>query len=781
MGVASYYLGSYQQSINYHLDQLEIVKELGNKELTSSILINIGNVFQSQGNYDLALKYYQHSLEINREIGNQSREAKCYSNLGATFHYLSQIDNAIYHNKLSLNLAREINDFAQQAVALRNLGCTYESLGKYQEAKDFYEEDLALTNKIGDRHGEAQCLGNIGNIYQALGEFDYAINFHEQSLIINRELGIRLGETRSLTNLGVAYRSLQQYEKAIQHHQESLKISQEIGNYQEEGTVLLNLANVYLSTQDYNKEYEYLELALKIFQQIDNLRGQAYVLGSLGVACRNLGQQEKAIEYVQKQFILADKIDDSRLKGVALTHKGSLMLYQNNLSQSKEALLQAVNIWESLRIGLNHDVDKVSLFNTQTDAYFLLQKVLVAQNKYCEALEISERSRARALFESIKIISTELSTQSHLQKVEELPNINKLTETAVNHSATVVEYSIIDPDILYIWVIKPSGELIFRNVDLNPLLEDDTSLREISREMQQRLDAGSWLEDASNFSQQLYDCLIQPITDLLPKNSDELVIFIPQHELFLVPFSALQNKTGEFLIERYTILIAPSIQILELTREQKERIRLKTKSNALVVGNPKMPIIPFSKPQKPLKPLPHSKQEAEEIATILNTEAITGSKATKTYIKQLLPKASLIHLATHGLLDLFDELGIPGAIAFAPSNGDSGFLNSSEILNLNLSADLVVLSACNSGRGVITNDGILGLSRCFLIAGVSSLIVSLWEVSDNSTKLLMIKFYENLQNEMNKAQALRQAMLSVMEEYRNCPQMWAAFTLIGEV
>lgn len=787
LGATSYYLGDYQQSIKFHFEQLKIVEQLKDKESKASALMNLGNAYQAQGNYDSAVEYYQYSLAIKREIEDRSGEAKCYSNLGATFHYHSQSDKAIYYNKLALNLARETNDIAQQAAALGNLGCIYESLGQYQQAIDFYEQDLALANEIGDRHGEAQCLGNLGNIYQALGEYHYAIEMHEKSLKINRELEIKLGETRCLTNLGIAYRCLQQYEDAIQYHQESLKISQEIKSYQEEGTVLHNLANVYLSIQNYKDAYKYLKKALSFFQQIDNLRGQAYVLSSLSIACNYLGDQEKAIDYIQKQLTLANKIDDSRLKGAALTNKGYLLFQKNCLMKAKKILIQAVNVWESLRIELKRDVDKVSLFNTQTDAYFLLQEVLVAQNKYCEALEISERSRARALLESMKIVSTELSTQLNLQKIEKVPNINKLKKIVIDYNATVVEYSIIYSYILYIWVIQPSGEIIFRNVDLNPLLENNISLREISIQIQQRLDSGSWLGDASNFSKKLHDYLIQPITDLLPTNANDLVIFIPQHELFLVPFSALQDKAGKFLIEKHTILISPSIQVLELTKNQQEQIRLRNNSNtanyidALVVGNPKMPIIPFSKPPEPLKPLPHSQKEAEEIAALLKTKAITGENATKAHIKKLLPNANIVHLATHGLLNLVDELGIPGGIALAPSNDDSGFLSPSEILNLNLNADLVVLSACNTGRGVVTNDGILGLSRCFLITGVPSLIVSLWEVPDSSTSLLMVKFYQNLQKKMNKAQALRKATLSMMEKYRNCPQMWAAFTLIGQV
>jgi CHAT domain-containing protein len=141
--------------------------------------------------------------------------------------------------------------------------------------------------------------------------------------------------------------------------------------------------------------------------------------------------------------------------------------------------------------------------------------------------------------------------------------------------------------------------------------------------------------------------------------------------------------------------------------------------------------------------------------------------------------ARIIHLATHGLLDDFLGVGVPGAIALAPSSSDNGLLTASEILNLKLSAELVVLSACNTGRGRITSDGVIGLSRSLISAGVPSLIVSLWSVPDAPTTQLMTEFYRNLQHGSNKAQALRAAMLTTMKQYPR-PSEWAAFTLMGE-
>ncbi len=259
-----------------------------------------------------------------------------------------------------------------------------------------------------------------------------------------------------------------------------------------------------------------------------------------------------------------------------------------------------------------------------------------------------------------------------------------------------------------------------------------------------------------------------------------LAIAPQQGYLFLVPFPALQDKLGKHLIEKHTILTAPTIQILDLTRQQRDKIGdRRLGSQSLVVGNPTMPSVLLSPGEKPqqLSSLPSAEREANAIAPLLNTLPLIGNQATETTIKQQLGKARIIHLATHGLLD--EEQGLGSAIAFTPSTQDDGLLTAAEILDLQLNAELVVLSACDTGRGRITGDGVVGLSRSFISAGVPSIIVSLWQVPDAPTASLMTQFYQNFSSNPDKAQALRSAMLVTMKQHPN-PKNWAAFTLIGE-
>lgn len=279
------------------------------------------------------------------------------------------------------------------------------------------------------------------------------------------------------------------------------------------------------------------------------------------------------------------------------------------------------------------------------------------------------------------------------------------------------------------------------------------------------------LRQISQPLQQLHQILIEPIAENLPTDSNTHIIFIPQGSLFLVPFPALQDSKGKFLIEKHTIITAPSIQVLEFIQKRSADVP-ESSLEALVVGNPKMPTIPLTEPPVELRDLAWAKTEAIAIAPLLNTQAITGADATKAYITQLLPKAKLIHFATHGLLDDIRQLGIPGAIALAPSEEDNGFLTAGEIYDMKLNAELVVLSACSTGQGKITGDGVIGLSRCLIAAGVKSVIVSLWSVEDLSTALLMVQFYQIFQQGVAATVALNEAQRWLLGVTKTELEVW---------
>jgi CHAT domain-containing protein len=475
----------------------------------------------------------------------------------------------------------------------------------------------------------------------------------------------------------------------------------------------------------------------------------------------------------------------------------------NQFAAATEQLYAAVQVLESLRNPQLTDAQKRAFYDTQARTFRLLQLALIGQNDIPKALEISERGRARAF---VELLANQQTDNEATPVVPPPLTVAQIQQIAKAENATLVQYSNIFDRFLYIYVIQPTGEVAFRQVplgnqtEINPiaLLNDplfrggqaqptDTVVSGLVNGTRSALRLGNTAtitavptgeNSPDHRLRELHKLLIEPIADLLPSNPTDRIIFVPQGSLFLVPFPALNDANGDYLIQHHTVLTAPSIQVLTSTRQQRSTLP-NNPDNVLVVGNPTMPTMP----NLGLSNLPGAEREAEAIAQFFDTQAMIGSAATETQIVQQMAQAQIIHLATHGLFDYGDPQAsgirdLPGAIALAPSATDDGLLTAAEILQLQLKAQLVVLSACDTGRGEITGDGVVGLSRSLISAGVPSIIVSLWSVPDAPTSYLMTEFYRQWQQNPDKAQALRQAMLITMKDHRD-PRDWAAFTLIG--
>ena len=799
----------HTKAIEYHQQSLQIWREIKQRQGEGKTLGNLGLAFQGQGNNSKALEYMQQSLAIAQEIKDAQDEMNAMGRLGQFYLELGQYSQAINYYQKPLIIARQIKDPQRELTALISLGNALYFLREYAQAIDYFQQHLLLSQDIKDRKEESLSLLNLGSIYYYLKEPEKAINYSNQSLKISRAIQDRATEGNVLVNLGLVYNDLGYYDKAITLSQQALTISREVENLNEEGSALGNLGLIYSNKGDYSKAIEKHQQSLVIFRKQKNRLHEAIALRLIGSAYYEQKNYPQAINYQQQALAIAKSIGDIQEEGFALTELGSALFKSGKLTESEKVLIQSVKLKESVRKKLQNLYDnKVSIFEAQYHTYRLLQQVLVAQNKTDVALEIAERSRGRTFIELLKL---KLSTNiKEVDKSPEAPKINQIKQIAKAQNATLVQYSIIGDYLkvagkqqwkesqLYIWVIKPTGEITFRKVDLKPLWQkENTTLSELVSTTRKSLGVSD--DERSIFDvkvknpvnekiqreslQKLHQLLIKPIADLLPTDPNQRVTFVPQEDLFLVPFPALMDSKGEYLIEQHTILTAPAIQVLELTRSQQQRIKTLPKSsrqNALIVGNPTMPKFntKYGEPGKQLSSLPGAKREAEAIAPLFNTKALTGDEATETTIKTKLPQAGVIHLATHGLFDGFQ--GLQSSIALAPSSQDNGLLTASEILDIKLNADLVVLSACNTGRGRITGDGVIGLSRSLFLAGTPSVLVSLWSVPDAPTAELMTDFYQNLyQKNLDKAQALRQAMLTRMKQHPN-PRDWAAFTLIGE-
>ncbi|MGJ3251930.1 MAG: CHAT domain-containing protein [Elainellaceae cyanobacterium] len=829
LGAISNRIHQYSQALEYYQQALDVFSELGDRLSESTVLNRMGLIYDNLNQYQQALASYQQALDISSEISireafpqeSRSEQSNAFNNIAAVYFDLGQYQEALNYFQQALVVDIELGDRRGESTILNNIGAVYDNLGQYQQALASYQQALAIASEIEYPSGEGTALTNIGLVYANLGQYQQALNSHQQALTIFTEIGNLQGEGSALTNIGAAYRHLDQYQQALDAHRCALTIFTEINDRQGQGFAFNNIGSLYDNLGQYEQALDSYHQALLILAELGNRRGEGVTLHGIGLAHQNLGQYEQALEYYQQSITISIEIGDRRGEGSTLHNIGAVYLETGRYADAEQTLFEALAVLESLRDEDLDDVDKVALFETQLNIYELLQQTLTTQGNNEIALEIAERGRARIM---VELLTEQASDRLSQEIFSDVPTVEEIQHIAQQQNATLVNYSLINSGVgdpaLYIWVVQPDGTIDFVEVPLsdtethtpfrNPIAQlDGAFYRGISRpdvssplvaDLRSALGTDRGIElvrtddaETTNRLQEFHHLLIDPIAHLLPTDPNEKVVFIPQGSLFLIPFAALQDDNGTYLIERHTILTAPSIQVLGLTQDiqaslSRDRVQFSdlTTEEMLIVGNPTMPEAwnPDNSEMEQLSPLPGAEREANAIARFLNTHSLTGDAATETQIRQQIQTARLIHLATHGLLQygIPQESGvrdIPGAIALAPGSRDDGLLTSAEILTLDLNAELVVLSACDTGRGDIRGDGVIGLSRSLITAGVPSIVVSLWQVPDTPTANLMTEFYRQLQQSPDRAEALRQAMLITMQDHPH-PINWAGFTLIGQ-
>ena len=766
LGLLSQQQHYWEQASTYYqryLQQPQITQEQ-----RISILELLMATYQSQGNDQAVLKAQTQLKQLGLQSKNRSVNARTYFNLGQSYQDLGNNPLAIQNFKHAAKIYRELKDTQKELRALNQLGKIYIQLSDYQRASDIQKRAFSIMGELSGTPEADEMLSQISIVQERFNRPGFALVLHQINLLNRRNQGDRQGEALALSQLGRFHLSLGILDKALNYYQQSLNLLQKLEDPQGIATILNAIGSIYSSQNQLTQGLPYIEQALEIHKQQADPTGIAIALNNLGWTHEQLGDLPKAEKILKKTISL---------------HRQNR---QDNLNEHQ-----------------------VSLFEEQARTYRILQRVLVAQGKSDEALVIAEQSRAQAF-------ANLLNRQHQIQKSAPTKplSLKQIQQTAQEQQATIVHYSLIQDSFrqdnlnptteseLYIWVISPEGEIQFETVDLRALQEKyQTSLATLLASSRDAI-AGRGnttrakvaltprKSDTSRQTQnlkQLHQLLIEPIASYLPTDETQPVILIPHEALLLTPFPALLDHNNAPLIQHHTLLSAPSVQILRETHAIT-RSRPTSEAPPLIVGNPKMPKV-FSADWQSLEsllPLPGAAIEANTIAKLLQTQAFSGAEATEKNIIAKMPTASLIHLATHGIID--EQRGLNSAIALAPEPGQpevnargqlNGMLTAEEILGLNLSAEMAVLSACDTGSGRITGDGVIGLSRAFIAAGVPNVLVSLWAVPDAPTADLMMEFYHNLQKKkLNKAQALRQAMLTTMK-YHPDPKDWAAFTLIG--
>lgn len=747
---------------------------------------------------------------------------------------------------------RRDRDGAGEAATLAQLASVALLERQFDRAIDLGLQGASLARTNNAPLAEVVALGAVGNAHYERANYVKALEFFQQRLM--RSAGTPLYHAALLDRAKGAV-AIGDYTAGLF---DPLEVLGDAGPVRpiDRLSAQISLVRAFHGAGDYNQARRYLALARQTLDPLDRpfweselwqltsaldlnqgnfaaalkAANQALTLANsprltfqaqraIGLAKAAQQDWPGAIAAYRQAIATAKQVGDRRGEIETLSDLGLTLHRAGSLQEAEQVLTQAIAGWDDLVAEfVGEDYFKVGFMALQSQVYQRLQDVLLAQNRPELALLTTERGRSRVF---VDLMLGKIAHQQSAQTYTMSPSIESIRAVARSQQATLVVYaareedstaycriygkicqsvaanpqpSAIDPpppSAVDIWVVSPQGQIQYRRGTLPqddgrpaPIPLTDLVGRSRSRVPVMQLPS----------LRQLHRLLIEPIADLLPRDPSDRVVFVPQGTLFLVPFAALRDAEGQYLIQQHTISFAPSIRVLELASSQRSQRSAgsagRSPGAALIVGNPTMPGIPNSLNggSKPLSPLPGAAAEAQAIAQLLGVSPLTGNGATEAAVKAQIGSARIIHLATHGLLDDYFGDGVipavPGALAFTPGqnpdNGDEddGFLTTEEILNLKLQADLVVLSACDTGRGRLTSDGVIGLARAFIVAGAPSTIMSLWAVPDEPTSALMVTFYQEFLKSGDRAAALRSAMLQTQQRYPD-PVNWAAFALVG--
>ncbi|MBW4548334.1 MAG: CHAT domain-containing protein [Symplocastrum torsivum CPER-KK1] len=847
---------TYKEALENFEIALKFYQEEQNFKKKAITLGSIGTVYHNKADYKKAIDCYTERLNIAEKINDSKEKAAALSSLGDAYYLMGNYPRAreFYEDSLAVP---EKGDRAR-AIALGGLGSVYLSLGDYKRATNLHMERLKVINETLEKNQEltkeerkefsklkGAALGSLGHAHHMQRSYEEAMANYIDHLEIAKDNDDKPGVAIALGELASAYHS--RWKRDGYKNDSSSK--QAINCYEAPSK----------KDSDLGQAINCYEQRLQIAQEIDDRRLVASTHGGLGGIYYSIANLKRPPERFQESLDFYDKtikstenylttseiIEDlpgignaKNLLGVSYFQISEIRKAQNKSSEAQENLNKAIqnlegaiSVRESLRKGLT-ETEKVFIFDTQQTTYLNLQQVYISNNQPELALEVAERGRARAF---VDVLAKQLKTDRENSAILNIQDIKKIAQ---EQQATLVVYSHIKKEnsiighnpFVYIWAVKPNQEkVVFKQVDLDELekhleqfkqklppgdrpanLIGSSILRAQIRS--NKKDTNEVESDKQISKKDITDVLIKYYQTLIdPKETDpkrkdlkllskedEKVIFIPQGALFEVPFAALYDtKEKQYLIEKYAILVAPSIQTLDIIRERQRNREFSgnflENKDWLILGIEDAKPKKFCSQEVQLDKLPGAAKEAKDIAFNLFQGKAMEDK-TEAAVKQKMPQARMIHLATHGLLNNCEEYAeVPGAIALDALENDDGWLTASEISQMKLQAELIVLSACDTALGRLTGDGVIGLSRSALTAGSSSAIVSLWNVDDNSTAFLMTEFYKQLKEQsqsgkLDRALALRQAMLNTKnyvdkntkKKIYSEPYQWSAFTLVGE-
>ena len=833
--------GQYDKAIEYLEDALEINKRLGMETVVATQLNNIGRVFEIQGKYDKALKYYEEALDTAGKLKQDDKISTDLNNIGNIYKSWGQCDMAIRYYEDALDIYRKPGQEVKVVLQLNNIGGVYETQGKYDKALEYYEEAMDTAEMLEQDNNTAIGLANIGNIYKFCGQYDVAIKYYEDALEINKKLGMETDVAIQLNYIGGVYKSTRQYDNALKYYKEALEINRRLGKEADDALSLKNLDMVYrFYWSKHDKAIKLYEQKLAIDKKFGKDEDISGDLNNLGMICVLQKEYKTAIKYFNESVSIIEKL---RKVTAGEVRRGYLADQSYTYQQLASAYIRDADISSAFQI---IELSRAKLLAERFDGSewkIRLQEVkqiqqtldedtaiIVYANVNSEDIiqftitreEFTGREVSRKSFVQSSIDKYHIQTDTLLINQHNLSENNNGFDNIINYYCSLLR--------------EPSShDERGRRKSIDTLMGSPPRLPD----GQGRLLSGENQHgaDAVEIGKGLYELLIKPMEAQI-KDKKNLII-VPGGILVFLPFETLMDDNEQYLVENYHISYVQSLDMRNLIRKRKyddDRKSLLAFGGAVyeeaaydvevIENETQMALfkrniysdlknIRLSLAQKKAfsdfeniryirnaynglgigtwPDLPDTLNEVKGINKVIHKSNIfTGSNVTEKDIKELsknwtLYNYKVLHFATHGLVvNEVPELSAVVLSQFEKDEGkEDGYLRIEEIAELELQADLVTLSACETGPGRVDgNAGIFGLTQSFILAGANAVSISLWRVADESTSQFMATMYGMVQDKgIGYAEAITEVKRrfisgSFGEEYK-APYYWAPFVYYG--
>jgi CHAT domain-containing protein/Flp pilus assembly protein TadD len=803
IAAAYFALGDKQKGLEYFSQSLSLSRKVGDRNQEVETLSSIGQVYSNLGEKQKALEYYNQSLTLSRAVGDRKGEAFTLNKIGIVYGELGENQKALEYFSQALSLRRADGNRRSEAVTLTNIGHVYSQLGEKQKALEYYNQSLPLRRATGDRRGEALTLLGIGKVYSELGENQKALEYYNQSLPLSRAEGNRNGEATTLDYIGQAYSELGENQKALEYLGQSLPFSQAVGDRIQEALTLYNIAGVKRAQGNLTEALTNIESSLKIIESLRTKVASPELRTSYFATVQNyyqfyidllmqLHKTNPKSGYDTKAFEASER---SRARSLLeLLQESNADIRQGvapELLQKERNLQQQLDAIEKRRVEVLSRPDRTPTQKAELDQK---RQTLLTQYQEIQAQIRSTSPRYAALTQPQPLTLAEIQQQ------------------IVDENTILLQYSL-GKDRSYLWAVTKTN---ITSYDLPKTADIETAARNFRTAVTSKLyrNIPNKVAEANN---KLSQIILQPIAAQL---AQKRLLIVGDGILNYIPFAALSlpetsgKNQNQPLIVDHEIVQLPSASTLGILRQNyndrqspsrtlailadpvfstdDERVKTPTTTtNPEAIESVNLGLSRSSRDNDvQWKRLKFTRQEADRIIKMLvaansSTPSFDFEASRATATNPNLSQYKIVHFATHGLANsVHPELsGIILSLVDEQGKPLNGFLRLTDIFNLKLAADLVVLSACQTGLGQnVQGEGIVGLTRGFMYAGAKRVVVSLWSVDDEGTATFMASFYQGmLQKGLTPAAALRAAQLEMLQQEKwKSPYYWAAFTLQGE-